>query len=640
MDDDVVLDADALNLREEEKEEGSNDDGGRQRGGDGQGEGGDQHGVGEAEPRQDGSGGGGEGEEGDGEGEEELKAPLRGVIGAVRVEDLPAPAEHTFNTYLVDEAHPLYIKAMDHLRKEPDEDRPYDHMYKCRDELKQLQAAIKVKGEELSVQHEHRQVLKCCLARLDNIIGSLFVDTDEISEGCKLLEQAIDVGEPVPTMLGTCVLDGMNRLGIVWADRKEFSRALDMLQRAKALYVALKAQDDAPWGRCELLPVQGDEERMDELENTYTHCLFYLAQCYMQLDQPGKSAEYCQQTLARQYETGQFDKLDWATNAAAISQYYLSENAFSDARMYLACAQAVADTEERDDEDTQQKKAAIAQCWVKYHLTLLNASWELVQGNVSEEDVKSTLEPALPLHVPNMHTYIHRTPTTLARTSEDARKYFLQGQKWIQAALKFFTLDEHASGHVACVQDHSQLYRMLAQFEENSDHAAKMHKRRVDMLENTLNELNPQYYLAVCKQLAFELGNACQDMMDLKLAKFNAQTPDVKLMAKITKLGSKSIMYFQRFIDLHRDHKKALPETYEDGAAKGVMTAHFTIARVYSKLLAPDKAQRVKNLKECLRYHQYIVDYCENHPDFTEFARELELSKEMVQLLPAQIQRI
>lgn len=37
-----------------------------------------------------------------------------------------------------------------------------------------------------------------------------------------------------------------------------------------------------------------------------------------------------------------------------------------------------------------------------------------------------------------------------------------------------------------------------------------MHKRRVDMLDHVLNELNPQYYLAICKQLAFELGGYYQ----------------------------------------------------------------------------------------------------------------------------------
>ena len=118
-----------------------------------------------------------------------------------------------------------------------------------------------------------------------------------------------------------------------------------------------------------------------------------------------------------------------------------------------------------------------------------------------------------------------------------------------------------------------------------------MHKRRADMLENTLNELNPQYYLAVCKQLAFELGARCvvlccvvvlccavlccavlrfvllccvivctcvcvalrparlthvtaveltggvfRDMMDLKLSKFDTANPDGKLALKINKL--------------------------------------------------------------------------------------------------------
>lgn len=56
------------------------------------------------------------------------------------------------------------------------------------------------------------------------------------------------------------------------------------------------------------------------------------------------------------------------------------------------------------------------------------------------------------------------------------------------------------------VQDKSRLFKLLALFESDADTACKMHKRRVDALTDVVNQLNTQYYLAICKQLHYEIG--------------------------------------------------------------------------------------------------------------------------------------
>jgi hypothetical protein len=50
---------------------------------------------------------------------------------------------------------------------------------------------------------------------------------------------------------------------------------------------------------------------------------------------------------------------------------------------------------------------------------------------------------------------------------EDARKVFVDAQKWLAKAKQYYTLDEHASDCVQIVQDLSQLYKYLAFFEED-----------------------------------------------------------------------------------------------------------------------------------------------------------------------------
>eukprot|EP01147_Barroeca_monosierra_P003511 gene3511-8305_t len=590
---------------------------------------------------------------------------LLGVGLDVILSDIPSTKNSRFKSFLLDELQHQYTQAMSHLGKTLDEERPYDHLYACRNDLQNILIQLKDMHSTFSDVEERTceilvtaflmiVVLEASITRTKMFLGTLHIDTDEPSEGCKFLSEVRE--SPQNNYTSGTILYALNREAIVWANRKEHIKALDILQQGMGLYDIIKEKEIIPWGKYEMLPTLSQEQRMKEFESSYTHTLFYVAQCYMNLEQASKAAEYCQQTLSRQFNTGEYDCLDWAVNAAAIAQYLISENAFEDARLYLACAQTVStqalstqkghkitDDDNDNDEDIQQKHAALAQCWVKYYLALLNVSWQLMQGSITKDDITPSIEPPVRLNIPGMEKHLNQAPAHFITTADEARVCFSEGQRWIKAAMCYYTLEDHASGHVICVQDNSQLYKQLAAFEELSsvDNACKMHKRRVDMLDHVLNELNPQYYLAICKQLAFELGGVYQDMMDLKLSIFKPdQAKSMSQALKINKLGRKAIASFQRFIDFHRDQKRELPQRYEDGVAKGIMTAHFTIARIYSKLIPSNRSERVNLLQQSLKWHKYIVDYCEANPDFTDFQRELELSSEMVQLLPAQIQRL
>lgn len=73
----------------------------------------------------------------------------------------------------------------------------------------------------------------------------------------------------------------------------------------------------------------------------------------------------------------------------------------------------------------------------------------------------------------------------------------LQIQELVTEAKKLYTLDDFCSDYVELIQDHSRAFKSLCVFELNEDRRSKMHKRRADMLEDIIGELNPQYYLLV-----------------------------------------------------------------------------------------------------------------------------------------------
>ena len=65
-----------------------------------------------------------------------------------------------------------------------------------------------------------------------------------------LRRQVAEVGD-ITTRLSMPVMDARNRLAIVWAERKEFDKALAMLHSSQDLYHEVKQRGLVPWGRCE-----------------------------------------------------------------------------------------------------------------------------------------------------------------------------------------------------------------------------------------------------------------------------------------------------------------------------------------------------------------------------------------------------
>lgn len=175
-----------------------------------------------------------------------------------------------------------------------------------------------------------------------------------------------------------------------------------------------------PFDLVELFEVElGQEEREKRcatFESLYTHSLFYFAQVYGKLDDKQKSATLIQHTLQRLLDNNReksdneggekkqqqqqqnagyqervvFNPLDWATHAAALSQYYVCEGDFATARHCLCCAEAIlnrlnlnAQTSHESDRLNEQT-ASIKRCWGKYAIELLKTSKQkLIDDSVS-----------------------------------------------------------------------------------------------------------------------------------------------------------------------------------------------------------------------------------------------------------------
>ncbi|XP_043911708.1 KIF-binding protein [Protopterus annectens] len=582
------------------------------------------------------------------------------------------------------------------------ETEPYRSKYSARELLQEIKQELRQReGEEApSTEQDDQQqgegeaaawggdppedLLK--LAVIEYQLGLNHAETEELAAGEEHLVNCLRMLKPYRLSPNSVlvVLDAQNQLGILWAGRDEIDTAQTYLEDAEALYNEyMKKVGNAPLHPHEHFMPQDesltDQERSKRFEKAYTHTLYYLAQVYKNQEMNEKAARYCHTTLQRQLEFNDYVPIEWAINAATLSQYYITKQCYMEARHCLAAAniilthageipsKAAAEENEVEREKREklcQRKAEIARCWIKYCINLLQDARNLLEDNIGQLDVDRQEELKAKRKKEEEENEKGRKNVVLFGSSDtcdsiltveskvgcyypldfsEAREIFLVGQNYVQEAKEYFQMDGHVTDHIEILQDHSALFKALAFFEEDYERCCKMHKRRIDMLEPVCKELNEQYYLLICRQLQFEIADTFYEMMDLKVAIASTQTEEMNahIIKKINLLAQSAITYYERFLNTLRSPDKKFPETLTEDVLRPAIVAKFHIARLYGKLIVADGRKQLENMQESLDNYKFVVDYCENHPEAVKAVEtELELSNEMVQLLPTKMERM
>ncbi|KAK2920305.1 KIF-binding protein [Channa argus] len=526
------------------------------------------------------------------------------------------------------------------------------------------------------------------LGAVEYYLGVNHVDTEELSPGEEHLMNCMKVLERCRVSLGNVSLfiHVRNQLGILWAGRDETEKAQEFLETAESIYQRYMKEDGSPpTDMTEYFASEENllthQEKTKRFELAYTHTMYYLAQVYKNLGETERAATYCHSTLQRQLQLNQFSPMEWALNAATLSQYYITKGRYMEGRHCLSAATVIFDfsgevpseaaareseTESERREQLRQKRAEIARCWIKYCLNLLQDAKKQLEDNIGELDTyrqeelkrarrhdeeeeekgrKSALLFGSEDTFDSIASVEEKVPCLLPLDFTEARAVFLVGQNYVTQAKEFFEMDGYVTDHIEILQDHSALFRALAFFEEDLERRCKMHKRRVDMLEPICNDLNSQYYLLIRRQLMFELAETYSEMMDLKLTLANRQadseTLDNHTIKKFNHLCSASAKYFQKFLDSLCSPEGKFPEHLEDEVLRPALVARFRVARLLSRLISSLPSAKLENLTKSLENYKYVVEYCESHPAAAATVEtELELSKEMVGLLPLKINRL
>uniref|UniRef100_A0A671Y6H0 KIF-binding protein n=1 Tax=Sparus aurata TaxID=8175 RepID=A0A671Y6H0_SPAAU len=597
-------------------------------------------------------------------------------------------------------------------RKDPDND-PFRSKYKARELLREIYCSLKNfeagDGEEDSggesgdqrpkeppVDGQREDVFgqgfsgdspaglrAAKLGAVEYYLGVNHVDTEELSAGqehlmncMKLLERCRVSSENVSLFIHV-----RNQLGILWAGRDETETAQGFLETAESIYQRYMKEVHSCPLHIPIVFFTLSPTSSLRFELAYTHTMYYLAQVYKNLGETERAATYCHSTLQRQLQLNQFSPMEWALNAATLSQYYITKGRYMEGRHCLAAATVISglagevpseaaaqesETECERREQLRQKRAEIARCWIKYGLNLLQDAKKLLEDNIGELDSdrqeelkrarrreeeeeekgrKSALLFGSEDTFDSIASLEEKVPCLLPLDFTEARAVFLVGQTYVTQAKEYFQMDGYVTDHIEILQDHSSMFRGLAFFEEDLERRCKMHKRRVDMLEPVCNDLNSQYYLMIRRQMMFELAETYNEMMDLKLTLANRQADTESLdnhtIKKFNSLCSASAKYFQMFLDSLCSPEGKSPEHLEEEVLRPALVARFRVARLHSQLISSVPTMQLDNLNRSLENYKYVVEYCDAHPEAVAAVEtELELSREMAGLLPLKINRL
>ncbi|CAL8089043.1 unnamed protein product [Calicophoron daubneyi] len=396
-------------------------------------------------------------------------------------------------------------------------------------------------------------------------------------------------------------------------------------------------------------------------EHGYTSTVFLLAQAYQLINEPRHAAACCQLTLSRQLTFAQpfqdlvkfatprdghmrprgasarrakdttsaiycgssrrlawsislvvrpFDPVEWAENAAALSNYYSSvedsNNYYYNTLECLVSASAILDgprhrpsidipvvNRPRGQSSHREARAranvyralsklglvllqkgseAIAEnpevlmqvldtgfkssaseaakdFGGMFQLDLRGTIWRLMGfGSVFEKDALSDGSMVDSVSNPdNLIDDLATCPVNYTSASHIFRMVFY----CLSRAESYYKMDEYCSDAVSIIQDKSKAYKYLTTFELNPERQCRMLKRRIDMLENVTKTLSRVHYQMLCRELLSELGEAVASLSDLKRAAYE----------EAKKAGDKSAVHYakkantltRRALDVYKD---------------------------------------------------------------------------------------
>lgn len=244
--------------------------------------------------------------------------------------------------------------------------------------------------------------------------------------------------------------------------------------------------------------------------------------------------------------------LDLALTLFDLSKYFLANGRFAEARNHIATADYVVYRFFEDTFKTTKKKgsksrfnnlydescdyvrAISARYWGTYGVSLLrfwvntflqNKAENSYELDISKLEIKSEEESTKLLIFSDLEEELKQIANQITNTRilnlTDAKSIFVQTLRQLDIAQEYFAVDTNIESYVKITLEISETYKYLAGFEQHRDKQIKLHKRRVECLENLCQKfnttINGDAELQLYKRIWYELVTSCSTVMDLML---------------------------------------------------------------------------------------------------------------------------
>ncbi|CAK9832718.1 KIF-binding protein [Anthophora retusa] len=462
------------------------------------------------------------------------------------------------------------------------EEEPYKIIYQLIFELKWLEDGLTKILAHTPKEEQETKILM--LAVIHMCLGELYIDINELRTSREELMKCIKLLknkelEPAAILI---VLSALDSLGCIWYQWKKPTKAQGFLLQAEQIYndfINTYGDSIDPISIPQTLGIEETEEQFSHprktLEKLHLLTLNYLTGVYKSMEDDANAAKYCLMALNKELTHNEImqdlqDYTEWVSNATVLSHYFTKNDNFTQARHLLAAAAYTlekyegilkkktendGDSEALEDdwENFQRESAYHAKCWALYGIMLLRSSKSrLMKENESEQENDqsddNSSEPKIPdtirFDIPEekIKPIENQITDKYLLDFDDAKLVFLNMQKWLNQAKLYYTLEDHASDYIIIVHNISQGYKYLSFFETDKDRQAKMHKRRINILEDVIQKVNPYFYKSACRKIWIELGETYHEILGLKADREN---PSPQTLAKIDKLARSSIKKFR-----------------------------------------------------------------------------------------------
>lgn len=229
----------------------------------------------------------------------------------------------------------------------------------------------------------------------------------------------------------------------------------------------------------------------------------------------------------------------WALASIDLTQYFLFNHRFTEARHHLAAADYIMEEFQKFIKETtsseyhtlmldkyQNAHANIAKYWASYGNKLLCASKEkLFQRNEESCKTDTSKSESLLSSEKNITDFLLFTDLeknlenitstitdTYVLNIDDAKEVFVNVLKWLNTAKLYFTIENDFETYGQILLEMFKAYKYFAYFEHSKDKLIKLYKRQIEFLEDAIEELQPKAkekgQLYICRSIYFELGIA------------------------------------------------------------------------------------------------------------------------------------